>query len=81
MRIRSDLKGVVYAQSEGGVVCLSAGDTVPDGVDVGEHLTSEAPGPAKATEVDESAQPETGETEHAGRRRGRRSAPRADADD
>lgn len=55
MRIRSDLVGVVYVQTSGGVVCLEAGDTVPDGVDVGEHLTSEAEEP---TEQPEPEQPE-----------------------
>ncbi|MUL47601.1 hypothetical protein FZI85_25130 [Mycobacterium sp. CBMA293] len=116
MKIRSDLEGVVYVQSEGGVVCLAAGDTVPDGVDVGEHLTIE---PAEPTEDettdsddesedldkagdsedesdssdddksdddadgDESSKgddPDVEETEHAGRRRGRRSTPRPESD-
>ena len=40
MKIRSDLEGVVYVHTAGGgVACLSAGDTVPDGVEVGDHLT------------------------------------------
>ncbi len=52
MRIRSDLEGVVYAQSEGGVVCLEAGDTVPDGVEIGEHLTTE---PEDLDDADESS--------------------------
>ena len=72
MRIRSDLVGVVYVQTSGGVVCLEAGDTVPDGAEVGEHLTSEAEEPAAAPEVEE--------TENAGRRRGRRSASRPTTD-
>ncbi|MBF9523042.1 MULTISPECIES: hypothetical protein [Mycobacteroides] len=41
MKIRDDLEGVVYVHTEGGVVVLSAGDTVPDGASVGDHLTSE----------------------------------------
>lgn len=65
MKIRSDLDGVVYAQSEGGVVCLSAGDTVPDGVEVGDHLLDG----------------EKGSDGDAGVKRGRRSTSRPDADD
>lgn len=42
MKIRDDLDGVVHVHTVGGVVVLSAGDTVPDGVEVGDHLTSEA---------------------------------------
>lgn len=39
MKIRSDLDGVVYVRLlDGGVACLAAGDTVPEGVDVGPHL-------------------------------------------
>ena len=34
MRIRSDLVGVVYVES----LVLRAGDTIPDGVTVGDHL-------------------------------------------
>ena len=42
MKIRGDLDGVVYVRlSDGGVACLQAGDTVPDGVDVGGHLINE----------------------------------------
>lgn len=63
MRIRSDLDGVVYVRTTGGdVACLKAGDTVPDGVDVGDHLAEK-------------------ESDGAGVKRGRRSAPRPDADD
>jgi hypothetical protein len=39
MKIRDDLEGVVYVHTEGGVVVLKAGDTIPAGVEVGEHLT------------------------------------------
>jgi len=43
VRIRSDLVGVVYVES----LVLRAGDTIPDGVTVGDHLFepdgSEAP--------------------------------------
>lgn len=73
MKIRSDLKGVVYVQSEGGVACLAAGDTVPDGVDVGEHLTAE-PEDGDEDDLDEKG------TEHARGRRGRRSTPRPESD-
>lgn len=34
MKIRADLEGVVHV----GNVVLAAGDTIPDGVVVGEHL-------------------------------------------
>ena len=34
MRIRSDLVGVVYVEG----LVLRAGDTIPDGVTVGDHL-------------------------------------------
>lgn len=36
--IRSDLEGVVYAYDGGDAIQLAAGDTVPDGVEVGDHL-------------------------------------------
>ncbi len=37
--IRSDLVGVVFIQTDGGdVVRLSAGDEIPEGVVVGDHL-------------------------------------------
>lgn len=40
MKIRDDLEGVVYVHTAGGgVACLKAGDTVPDGAEVGDHLT------------------------------------------
>lgn len=42
MKIRGDLDGVVYVRlPDGGVACLQAGDTVPDGVTVGDHLTND----------------------------------------
>lgn len=64
MKIRSDLQGVVYALLEGGgVAVLAAGDTIPDGATIGEHLT-EGHEPAK-------------ESDDAGVKRGRRSTPRA----
>lgn len=56
MKIRSDLEGVVYVQTEGGVACLAAGDTVPDGVDIGEHLTTE---PEDLDTADESDAPDS----------------------
>ena len=43
MRIREDLEGVVIAYTEDGTVTLSAGDEIPDGVAVGDHLTEAAP--------------------------------------
>jgi hypothetical protein len=39
MKIRDDLEGVVHVRTLGGVVVLAAGDTIPEGVEVGEHLT------------------------------------------
>jgi hypothetical protein len=36
--VRGDLVGVVYVSVGGGVVALKAGDTIPDGVELGEHL-------------------------------------------
>jgi hypothetical protein len=39
MKIRDDLEGVVYVQTEEGVVVLKGGDTIPSGVELGEHLT------------------------------------------
>ncbi|MDJ0010102.1 hypothetical protein [Gordonia alkanivorans] len=35
-KIRDDLEGVVYVAN----VVLKAGDTIPDGVEVGDHLTA-----------------------------------------
>lgn len=52
MRIRSDLVGVVHAHIPGsGVVVLAAGDTVPDGVVIGKHLTDAKPVAEPAEEV------------------------------
>lgn len=70
MRIRSDLEGVVYVPGDDGeLLCLAAGDDVPRGVDVGEHLTTEPAEPAEA--------PDETETKRAGNSRGRSSATRA----
>lgn len=108
MKIRSDLEGVVYVHTHGGVACLAAGDTVPDGVDVGEHLTTEPdetaedldevgadgsdddkPDDADDSDTEDDDEPETDGsaedldvevTEHAGRRRGRRSTARPESD-
>lgn len=44
-KIRDDLDGVVHAYNEGAdTVVLSAGDEVPDGYFVGDHLLAEADG-------------------------------------
>lgn len=53
MRIRSDLDGVVYAHLGDGVVRLAAGDPVPDGAVVGDHLIDS--GTATAGEGDDDA--------------------------
>ncbi|MGW6698854.1 hypothetical protein [Nocardia sp. NPDC055049] len=37
-RIRRDLEGVVYLQHRGKTVMLQAGDRVPTGAQVGDHL-------------------------------------------
>lgn len=63
MRIRDDLEGVVHVAG----VVLAAGDTIPDGVEVGEHLT----GQDATEEVDNGTR----------RRGGRRSSTRAHSDD
>lgn len=69
MKIRGDLDGVVYVHAAGGgLVVLSAGDTVPDGVQVGEHLVEDGP------------KSESKDYDGAGVKRGRRSAPRPDPD-
>ncbi|MGW8565661.1 Rho termination factor N-terminal domain-containing protein [Isoptericola sp. NPDC055881] len=60
-KIRDDLDGVVYAYDEGGAtVRLAAGDEVPTGVTVGDHLTdgpatddSDEPKPIDKMTVDE----------------------------
>lgn len=39
-KIRDDLEGVVYLEIEGDRVMLRAGDTIPDGVEVGDHLVA-----------------------------------------
>lgn len=80
MRIRSDLQGVVYVPVGGDVVCLAAGDEVPDGAVVGEHLTSEQKEPVEAPKQSEQKEPTEApeqETKGAGNSRGRRSATRS----
>ena len=37
-KIRDDLVGVVYVEVEGDRVMLRAGDDIPDGVSLGDHL-------------------------------------------
>lgn len=54
-KIRDDLEGVVHLQTEDGVVVLKAGDTVPSGVEVGEHLTKSAPKSESADKDDDGA--------------------------
>lgn len=58
MKIRDDLEGFVHVHVEGGVVVLKAGDTVPSGVEVGEHLTKKTeqkkPEPEKDEDDNES---------------------------
>lgn len=49
MKIRDDLEGVVHVRTAGGVVVLSSGDTVPEGAEVGDHLTSKS-APAKESD-------------------------------
>ncbi|MFE5309706.1 hypothetical protein [Isoptericola sp. NPDC056605] len=53
-KIRDDLDGVVYAYDDAGAhVRLAAGDEVPDGVTVGDHLT-DAPAPADSSDEPKS---------------------------
>lgn len=64
MRIRQDLEGVVYVHAGGDVVCLAAGDVVPEGAVVGEHLVGEAseteePAAAPGPEETEAEETET----------------------
>lgn len=54
MKIRDDLEGVVYLTTEEGVVVLKAGDTLPSGAEVGEHLTKKDE-PKKSETVKEDA--------------------------
>ena len=39
-KIRDDLEGVVWFDVDGQKVKIAAGDTVPDGIEVGDHLLS-----------------------------------------
>ena len=59
MKIRDDLEGVVHVRTPGGVVVLSAGDTVPDGAEVGDHLTKSAPA-EKDSDDDAGVKPRRG---------------------
>ncbi|MFI5426059.1 hypothetical protein [Aeromicrobium sp. UC242_57] len=54
--IRDDLEGVVTAYDQGGLpVVLAAGDVVPDGVAVGDHvLAADAKAPAKKAAASKS---------------------------
>ena len=65
MQIRSDFEGVVYVHAVDGVVALAAGDTIPAGAEVGDHLL-------------DPKEPTGGST---GRTRGRGRASRASTDD
>ena len=37
-RIRDDLEGVVIVATDGNPIVLKAGDDIPDGVEVGDHV-------------------------------------------
>lgn len=95
MRIRDDLDGVVHVHSEGGVVVLRAGDTIPAGVVVGDHLKARGMSaknsgpnaervmsPEQTAKFDQMVDDQTrkGNADGARKSRGRRSAPRPDAD-
>ncbi|CAM4134752.1 hypothetical protein NONI108955_10985 [Nocardia ninae] len=41
MKIRGDLIGVVLVQTDAGLLTLAAGDVVPDGVSVGNHVLAD----------------------------------------
>ena len=47
-KVRDDFEGVVTAYDEGGQpVVLAAGDDIPAGVEVGDHVVAETKAPAK----------------------------------
>ena len=53
MKIRKDLVGVVFVATENGSpIMLKAGDEVPEGVTVGDHLTVDEP----TTDTDDDGQ-------------------------
>lgn len=60
MQVRSDLVGVVWVNVDGELKSLAAGDTIPDGVTVGDHITGpDESGPAKAaSEADRAPEPD-----------------------
>ncbi|GEM_PF-2105279 len=60
MKIRDDLEGVVHVRVPGGVVVLSAGDAVPDGAEVGDHLTTKSAPAEKDSDDDAGVKPRRG---------------------
>ena len=44
MKVRSDLEGVVWVRLGASPVMLQAGDEIPDGVSLGEHLVEKPRG-------------------------------------
>jgi hypothetical protein len=59
-KIRADLIGVTIITTDAGPVMLAAGDEVPEGAVVGDHLTEpEAPTEPAGDEVPEGAAPAT----------------------
>ncbi len=62
MKIRNDLVGAVVVASETGTpLILKAGDEVPEGVTVGDHVTVGEPVTAEPTEPDAGKPDDDGE--------------------
>lgn len=61
-KIRDDLDGVVYVRAGADVVTLRAGDDVPEGVDVADHLVAgdEAPDPKRRGRPAKASDDESG---------------------
>lgn len=48
-KIRADLVGVVFVYVDDAPVQLGAGDDIPEGAEVGDHLLEQQEKPARAT--------------------------------
>lgn len=56
-KIRSDLEGVVSTYQDGVAITLAAGDDVPDGVEVGDHVLDGAEGDETEGQTGEPSKP------------------------
>ncbi|NEW49338.1 hypothetical protein GV792_04680 [Nocardia cyriacigeorgica] len=54
-RIRDDLEGAVYLTHKGKLLTLWAGDRVPAGAEIGEHLLTRKPAPVPSGDQGEDA--------------------------